>query len=82
MAKIAEIVAQNPWWKHGAEFARFDKNLREARPIFGKNHQEREGHRSVSGPQTAALSACNATGLHVHKCVLTVMSKKFKINKE
>ena len=22
------------------------------------------------------------TGLHVHKCVLTVMSKKFKINKE
>lgn len=31
MAKIAKIVAQNPWWKHGAEFARFGKNLREAR---------------------------------------------------
>ena len=54
MAKIAEIVAQNPWWKHGAEFARFDKNLREARPIFGRNYQGREGHRGVSGPQTAS----------------------------
>jgi hypothetical protein len=25
MAKIAEIVGQNPWWKHEAEFDRFDQ---------------------------------------------------------
>ena len=37
MAKIAEIVAQNPWWKHGAEFARFDKNFREARLLVEQN---------------------------------------------
>ena len=37
MAKIAEIVAQNPWWKHGAEFVRFDKNLREARLLVEQN---------------------------------------------
>lgn len=34
MAKIAEIISQNPWWKHGAEFVRYDKNLQEAKPIF------------------------------------------------
>jgi len=27
MVRINEIVLQNPWWKHGKRFVRFDKNL-------------------------------------------------------
>jgi len=34
MARIAEIVSQNPWWKHGARFVQYDKSLQEAKPIF------------------------------------------------
>jgi len=34
MAKIAEIVSQNPWWKHEDEFDRFDQSLQKAKPIF------------------------------------------------
>lgn len=34
MAKIAEIIGQNPWWKHGAEFIRYDHSLQKAKPIF------------------------------------------------
>ncbi len=34
MARIAEIVNQNPWWKHGAEFVRYDQSLQRAKPIF------------------------------------------------
>ena len=34
MVRIAEIVDQNPWWKHGAEFVRYDRNLQGARPVF------------------------------------------------
>lgn len=34
MAKIAEIVNQNPWWKHEDEFDRFDQSLQKAKPIF------------------------------------------------
>jgi predicted AAA+ superfamily ATPase len=34
MAKISEIVAQNPWWKHEIEFTQYDQNLQKARPIF------------------------------------------------
>ncbi len=36
MAKIAEIISQNPWWKHGAEFIRYDHGLQKAKPIFFK----------------------------------------------
>ena len=34
MARIAEITAQNPWWSQGADFALYDKNLSQAKPIF------------------------------------------------
>jgi len=34
MVRIAEIVEQNPWWKHGAEFVRYDRNLQGAKPLF------------------------------------------------
>lgn len=34
MVKISEINAQNPWWSQGREFARYDKSLGEAKPIF------------------------------------------------
>ena len=34
MVKISEITAQNPWWSQGIEFARYDKSLGEAKPIF------------------------------------------------
>ena len=36
MAKIAEIVSLNPWWKHEAEFVRYDNSLQKAKPIFFK----------------------------------------------
>jgi predicted AAA+ superfamily ATPase len=36
MVKISEINAQNPWWSQGIEFARYDKSLGEAKPIFFK----------------------------------------------
>lgn len=36
MAKIAEIVSLNPWWKHKAEFDRYDNSLQKAKPIFFK----------------------------------------------
>jgi len=31
MVKISEIVSQNPWWKHGKNFANFDKHLSDAK---------------------------------------------------
>jgi len=34
MVKISEIVAQNPWWSQGAEFALYDPYLKGAKPIF------------------------------------------------
>lgn len=34
MVRIAEIVAQNPWWKWEKEFVRYDQNLIKAKPIF------------------------------------------------
>ena len=34
MAKIAEIVKQNSWWKHGSKFERYDSHLRNTEPIF------------------------------------------------
>jgi predicted AAA+ superfamily ATPase len=34
MVRILEVNAQNPWWSQGAEFARYDKSLMEAKPIF------------------------------------------------
>jgi len=36
MVRILEINAQNPWWSQGVEFARYDKSLMEAKPIFFK----------------------------------------------
>ncbi len=33
MAKISEIVAQNPWWRD-PEFVTHDQTLRRAEPIF------------------------------------------------
>ena len=27
LVRIGEVVIQNPWWKHGEGFVRFDKNL-------------------------------------------------------
>ncbi len=39
MVKINEIAAQNPWWKYGIEFARYDKHLKEAEPVFFKRQQ-------------------------------------------
>jgi len=36
MAKIPEIVTQNPWWKHGIEFVQWDHSLQKAQPIFFK----------------------------------------------
>src|SRR3989304_1499032 len=39
MAKIAEIVSQNPWWKHEAEFDRYDNSLQKANPIFFKRKE-------------------------------------------
>ena len=33
MVKISEIVNQNPWWKEGKEFVRFEKKFKAA-PIF------------------------------------------------
>jgi hypothetical protein len=35
--KLNHEVAQNPWWKHGAEFAPFDKNFREAILLVEQN---------------------------------------------
>lgn len=34
MAKIAELVRQNPWWNHGANFAQYDPHLSKAKPLF------------------------------------------------
>ncbi|MEA3360988.1 MAG: AAA family ATPase [Thermodesulfobacteriota bacterium] len=34
MVKISGINAQNPWWSQGFEFARYDKSLGKAKPIF------------------------------------------------
>ena len=34
MVKIAEIIEQNPWWKGGSEFVRYDPVMQKAGPIF------------------------------------------------
>lgn len=34
MARISEIVAQNPWWTHGKMFHQYDSHLKQASPIF------------------------------------------------
>lgn len=36
MVKISEIINQNPWWKHGKDFVRYDRHLSIAKqnPIF------------------------------------------------
>ncbi len=34
MVKIANIIAQNPWWRDGADFFRYDLNLKKVHPIF------------------------------------------------
>ena len=39
MVKIVEINAQNPWWSQGEEFARYDKSLSQAQPIFFERRQ-------------------------------------------
>ena len=39
MVKIGEINAQNPWWSQGEEFARYDKSLSQAQPIFFERRQ-------------------------------------------
>ena len=38
MVKISEIINQNPWWKHGKDFVRYDRHLSIAKqnPIFFK----------------------------------------------
>jgi hypothetical protein len=39
MAKIGEIVDQNPWWKLGKEFSQYDQNLQKAKPVFFKRKE-------------------------------------------
>ena len=34
MVKITEVNDQNPWWSQGVEFARYDKSLSKAQPVF------------------------------------------------
>lgn len=34
MVKIDEIVLQNPWWKYGKEFERYDPSLSRVGDIF------------------------------------------------
>jgi predicted AAA+ superfamily ATPase len=34
MIRIGDIVAQNPWWRHGEAFVRYDPNLQRTQPIF------------------------------------------------
>jgi hypothetical protein len=54
MAKISEIVSQNPWWKHEAEFVRHDQSLQRAKPIFFKRKEislEKGGIYILRGPR-------------------------------
>jgi len=39
MVKIAEIVDQNPWWKHGADFTQYDHTFRKISPIYFKRKE-------------------------------------------
>jgi predicted AAA+ superfamily ATPase len=34
MIRIGDIVSQNPWWRHGEAFIRYDPNLQRTQPIF------------------------------------------------
>lgn len=54
MVRIAEIVNQNPWWKHERNFGTYDLNLQKAKPIFfGRKdiNFERENIYILRGPR-------------------------------
>lgn len=39
MVKISEIVNQNPWWKRGKYFSRYDQNLQKVKPLFFERNE-------------------------------------------
>jgi hypothetical protein len=41
MVEISRIVAQNPWWKFGPDFALYDENLRRYNEASPQNSQEK-----------------------------------------
>jgi hypothetical protein len=56
--KISEIVRQNLWLRYGFEFARYDKHLLEAKPVFFKREKiaiEKENIYILRGPRQAKL---------------------------
>jgi len=54
MVKAGEINDQNPWWRSGQAFARYDRSLSQATPIFFERRQltiERGAIHILRGPR-------------------------------